>query len=158
MHDLGFENHNHTACVSSTLAVAEKHCRDNKLQFTKVRRRVLEILLQEHRAMGAYDVLTILSEEGLGSQPPVIYRALDFLGTQGFIHKIEKLNAYVACTHAGSAHSPTFMICRACGAVVEARTPIDALTQTAQELGFQIETTVVEVEGLCPNCQESRAA
>ncbi len=47
--------------------------------MTPVRRRVLEILLEKHRAMGAYDVLDRLAAEGFGNQPPVAYRALDFL-------------------------------------------------------------------------------
>ena len=52
-------------------------CHDKSLQFTPVRRRVLEILLAKHHAVGAYDILDELLDEGLGSQPPIAYRALD---------------------------------------------------------------------------------
>jgi Fur family zinc uptake transcriptional regulator len=69
----------------------ETHCTDEGLQLTKVRRRVLEILLLEQKALGAYDILSSLNAEGLGSQPPIAYRALDFLVTNGFAHKIEKI-------------------------------------------------------------------
>jgi Fur family zinc uptake transcriptional regulator len=41
--------------------------------------KTLEILLQDHRALGAYDILDRLRAAGFGSQPPVAYRALDFL-------------------------------------------------------------------------------
>lgn len=153
MPDIGFEHHDHAACVASALDAADGFCVENKVQLTPVRRRVLEILLREHRAMGAYDILALLSDEGLGSQPPVAYRALDFLQTHGFVHKIERLNAWLACTHPGASHSPVFLICRICGAVAESAMPARDLLNAAQTVGFRIETTVVEAEGLCPPCQ-----
>lgn len=155
MAPLGFEQHDHSTCISQAVNRADVACREAGLQFTPVRRRVLEILLADHRALGAYDILDILRNEGLGSQPPVAYRALDFLVQHGFAHKIEKLNAFVACGHAGEEHSPAFLICRNCGAVAEteALTKNGAIGRTAKAAGFQIERTVVEVEGLCPECQ-----
>ncbi len=157
---VGFEEHDHTSCIKDALASADAYCDENSLQFTKTRRRVLEILLMEHKALGAYDILAYLSDEGLGSQPPVVYRALEFLVANGFVHKIEKLNAYSACSHPGKSHSPVFMICRLCKNVVEAQTePVrSALTSTAKTAGFIIERTVVEVEGLCPSCQQGTPA
>ena len=98
---VGFQKHDHARCVRSGLAAAEAECRVRKLRLTPVRRRALELLLSEHRALGAYDLLARLSDEGLGSQPPVAYRALDFLVKAGFAHKIEALNAYLACAHLG---------------------------------------------------------
>lgn len=158
----GFARHDHAHCVSSALAVAESVCTARKLQFTPVRRRVLEILLEAHAAMGAYDVLARLDREGLGSKPPLAYRALSFLVEQSFVHRIERLNAYVACAHPGAAHSPAFMICRTCGTVAEAASdPATAddspLGQSAANAGFRIEQTVVEAQGLCPACQSSAA-
>lgn len=151
----GFASHDHDHCIADTMAAAEAHCAREKLQFTKVRRRVLELLLREHKALGAYQILERLGAEGLGSQPPVAYRALDFLGRIGFVHKIEKLNAYVACSQPGDTHAPAFMICRLCDAVAEATDCPDqgSLAQAAQTAGFTIEKTVVEAEGLCPDCR-----
>lgn len=155
----GFQSHDHHACISQALASAEAYCAQNKLKFTPVRRRVLEILLGQHRAMGAYDILPQLAEEGLGTQPPVIYRALDFLVSNGFAHKVEKLNAYIACSHPGAQHSPAFLICRACGTVAESsRSPVNELARVSREAGFTIERTVVEAEGLCPACQTADTA
>lgn len=135
------------------MAAAVASCAARGVQFTPVRRRVLEILLESHTAMGAYEVLDRLAAEGLGSKPPVAYRALAFLTDQGFAHRIERLNAFVACAHPGAAHDPAFMICRGCGAVAEAEgePPLGA---SAKAAGFVIEQTIVEAEGLCPGCQE----
>ena len=154
MQPIGFSRHDHARCIAGNLAQVEAQCRADGLQLTPVRRRVLEMLLHEHRALGAYDILDRLREEGLGSQPPVAYRALDFLVKHGFAHKIERLNAFVACAHPGHDHDPAFLICRKCDAVAEARgaTSEGQLGSSAREAGFQIERAVVEAEGVCPNC------
>ncbi len=151
---IGFEEHDHKACVAHALAAAEDRCIAEGLRLTPVRRKVLELLLREHRALGAYAILDLLRDAGFGSQPPVAYRALDFLAENGLVHKIERLNAFVACAHPGENHSPAFMICRLCDAVAEAHsTPAkDALGDAARAAGFQIEKTVVEAEGVCPSC------
>lgn len=146
-----FSRHDHAGCVAEAMRVAEARCATQKLQFTPLRRRVLELLLESHRALGAYDVLARLDAEGLGSQPPVAYRALGFLVDHGLAHKIERLNAFVACAHPESPHEPAFMICRGCRKVAEAETP--APLQEAEATGFRIERTVIEAEGLCATCQ-----
>jgi Fur family zinc uptake transcriptional regulator len=150
-----FDCHDHDACVSATLVRAETHCAAEKLNLTPVRRRALEILLREHRALGAYELLAHLAEAGLGNQPPVAYRALDFLVKAGLAHKIEGLNAYIACTHDGVDHAPAFLICRRCKSVAETETSHTAgrLNDAARATGFRIEHMVVEAQGLCPACQ-----
>ena len=90
---IGFARHDHSACIADTVAAVAARCAADGLQLTPVRRRVLEILLERHRALGAYEILDVLRDEGLGSQPPVAYRALEFLTKHGFAHRIERLNA-----------------------------------------------------------------
>lgn len=157
---LGFTHHDHEACVSDALRAAEARCAADGLRFTPVRRKVLEILLHEHRALGAYAILDRLREDGFGSQPPVAYRALDFLVANGLAHKIERLNAFVACVHPSHAHTPAFMICRLCDAVAETHSSParGSLGDAARATGFRIERTVVEAEGVCPVCIEKAEA
>ena len=121
---------------------------------------MLEILLQDHRALGAYAILDRLREDGFGSQPPVAYRALDFLVSNGLAHKIERLNAFIACSHPNDTHAPAFMICRLCNAVAETQSSSarGALGDAARATGFQIERTVVEAEGVCPACADEADA
>lgn len=159
MKAIGFAPHDHENCVSDSLSKAEMHCANNGLRLTPVRRRALEILLADHRALGAYDLLAVLAAEGLGAQPPVAYRALDFLVKARFAHKIEALNAYIACAHLGDCRTPAFLICRTCKSVAETDTPPaeGRLGDAARAAGFQIERTVVEAEGLCPACQKDAA-
>ncbi|GFE64699.1 ABC transporter ATP-binding protein [Litoreibacter roseus] len=139
------------------MARVEKHCAEKSLRLTKSRRRVLELLLSEHKALGAYDILAQLAAEGWNAQPPVAYRALDFLVKNGFAHKLERVNAYVACINPDADHLPSFMICRDCDAVAEARSPAHAraFKAAAEAAGFEIEKTVLEAQGLCPSCQSA---
>ena len=151
-----FETHDHAGCIENAMSAAEQCCASRGLRLTPVRRKVLEILLQEHVALGAYYILEHLRKEGFKSQPPVAYRALDFLVSNGFAHKVERLNAFIACSYPGESHSPAFMICRSCDVVAETHSaPLKGTFATAaRSAGFKVERTVVEAEGLCPECQE----
>ena len=148
-------DHDHQHCVSRVLRQVDAASDLKRLKLTPVRRRTLEILLESHRALGAYDLLDRLGAEGLGSRPVTAYRALGFLMKNGFVHKIERLNAYVACMHPSQSHHPAFMVCRACRAVAEAQAEPakGALGQAARAVGFVIEHTVVEAVGLCAACR-----
>ena len=151
---LTFQTHDHARCVSDNLSMVETACSDRGVRLTPIRRRVLEILLEEHRAIGAYDVLGRLAEDGLGSQPPVVYRALEFLVGQGFAHRVPGISAFIACGFPTEAHSPVFLICRSCKRVAEADpgTATDAIQETAAIHGFAVERASIEAEGLCDGC------
>lgn len=153
---LAFRSHDHSHCADGVLAEANALSEKQGVNLTPVRRRALEILLRSHRAMGAYEVLEQLAEDGFGKQPPVAYRALDFLVDNGLAHRIRRLNAFAACMCPGTAHRPAFFICHACNAVAEA--PADAvgraMDDAAKAIGFSVERMNVEAVGLCPACRE----
>lgn len=129
------------------------------MRLTPVRRRTLEILLEAHRALGAYEVLERLAEDGFRNQPPVVYRALEFLVEQGLAHRIRRLNAFAACMHPGEAHNPAFFICKTCNSVAESATDAvrAAMDDAARRIGFSIERTNIEALGQCPDCTEATA-
>ena len=140
--------------MENSIQQAEQYCQENGLNFTPVRRKVLEILLQKNTAIGAYEILDLLREAGFKNQPPVAYRALEFLVQNGFAHKIEQLNSFIGCTHPGKDHSPAFMICRNCDSVSEeeALTRNFSVSQIASKAGFTVEKAVIEARGLCHSC------
>lgn len=156
-----FAPHDHGRCRGEALAAAAAACAERRLRLTPARAFVLETLLESHKALTAYELLDRLAAAGLGSQPPVAYRALDFLVANGFAHRIERLGAFVACTHGGHAHSAGFLVCRGCRTVAE--TPVETavagpapgLAAEAEAAGFAVERTVVEAEGLCARCREA---
>ncbi|MBK5946594.1 Fur family transcriptional regulator [Rhodobacter veldkampii DSM 11550] len=151
---LAFAQHDHSHCAQALLLRAEAVADAAGARLTPVRRRTLEILLEAHRALGAYEVLDRLAADGFGKQPPVAYRALEFLVEHGLAHRIRRLNAFAACMHPGEVHAPAFLICRLCGAVAEAPAgPLRAaLDAKAAGLGFVVERANIEALGLCPAC------
>lgn len=150
-----FEAHDHGRCAASAIRRAEALAAERGLKLTPVRRRTLEILLEDHRALGAYDVLDRLAESGFSRQPPVAYRALEFLVDHGLAHRIARLNAFAACAHPGETHQPVFFICEACRTIAEAQSDRvrAAVADTARDLGFTVSRMGVEVVGRCPACE-----
>ena len=136
------------------LRQADQQCQERGVRFTPIRRRVLEMISGTPGGLKAYDLLDRLSDEHASARPPTVYRALDFLVGHGFAHKIERLNAFIACVHPSHSHTPAFMICRLCDAVAEAQSSParGALGDAARATGFRIERTVVEASGVCPAC------
>lgn len=157
--DNTFGVHNHAACQARVLDEAEDLLRQQGARLTPVRRRTLEILLESHSAMGAYEVLERLAESGFGRQPPVAYRALEFLVQHGLAHRLQRLNAFAACLHPAEDHAPVFLICRNCDKVAETNAPHvrSALSDAAASLKFVIERVTVEALGICPACSERAA-
>lgn len=155
-----FRPHDHAACRGRALASARGACAARGLRLTPARAFALEALLESHRAMTAYELLDRLRAAGLGSQPPVAYRALDFLVENGFAHRIERLGAYVACAGAEGPHPAAFLICRACRSVAETTLPEGApeLDRLAEAAGFAADRVTLEAEGLCAACRAAGAA
>lgn len=155
---LPYHPHNHSLCVDQALANARAICRKHEARLTPSRQRVLELIWQSHKPLGAYDMLAQLATAGHKAAPPTVYRALDFLQQNGLVHRIASLNAFTGCTHPGQ-HCGTFLICRSCGNVLElAATAINAaIKQVAGAEAFQVDQVTLEVTGLCPSCQSSSA-
>ena len=149
--------HDHDSCVSAAIATAEKLCRERGLRFTALRRRVLTLVWDSHKPIGAYDILDKLGGEGKAAAPPTVYRALDFLIEAGLVHRLDSLNAFIGCPDPARSHAGQFLICRRCRKVVELDDPeIDAVVaKKAERLGFTAVHQMLEVQGLCGNCVEA---
>ncbi len=149
--------HNHQVCVSAALSAAAKICDRRRIRLTPLRRRVLELVWGGHAPVGAYDILKHLSQEHEGAAPPTVYRALDFLLEQGFVHRIESLNAYVGCANPDRDHVGQFLICKACGSTAELHEQAidEAIALGADKRRFLVQRSTVEAHGLCPSCRTS---
>ena len=67
---LPYRPHNHQACVAQALSDAHAICRDENARLTPIRERVLELIWQSHKPLGAYDILAKLSSDGHNAAPP----------------------------------------------------------------------------------------
>lgn len=151
--------HDHDSCVSDAVTAATALCVTKGLRLTDLRKRVLELVWGSHRPIGAYALLDALRQEGLGSAPPTVYRALDFLLEHGLVHRIESLNAFVGCAHPGERHRGLFLICTSCRDALEIDDPkvTRIVSATAGERGFAVQDMTVEVAGICADCRRMAA-
>jgi len=146
--------HDHNLCIRDALGAAEALCARRGARLTDLRRRVLELVWQSHRPVGAYDLLARLGEGRDRAAPPTVYRALDFLMEQGLVHRIHSLNAFVGCPSAREGHAARFLICTACGEATEFEDESlqGDLARIAADRGFRIDGQVIELQGLCGRC------
>ena len=147
--------HDHKHCQSEALSNALDKCKSLGLRLTNTRRQVLEIIWESHNPMGAYEVLQQLQQQGHKPAPPTAYRALDFLLSAGLVHRIESLNAFVGCPSPEAVHLCQFYICDDCGHIAEVNNAkvAEALSSSAEQLGFASQQPVIEVHGLCQSCR-----
>lgn len=167
-HDHAHHCQVHHHDIEERLAEAVALCQNSEVRFTPLRQEVYRLILQSDRPMGAYDLMTALQDGRFAEQeqagksskkaniaPPTIYRSLDFLLSQGLIHQLNSINAYVPCCHPRARHSSAFLICQNCKSVQEySDLPIDGLIDKCQaDTGFGIQKSIIELQGLCRACQ-----
>ncbi len=144
--------------IARQLDQAGEACAARGGRLTDIRRSVLALIIGSGGPVGAYALLDQLKAERANAAPVTVYRALDFLMENGLIHKIERLNAFVACTESGDhehhEHSVQFLICRKCGTVAEMEDHgiAAAVSKAAGKTGFRPDHATVEVEGTCGSC------
>jgi Fur family transcriptional regulator, zinc uptake regulator len=150
-----------TPATLAKLDHAAALCERRSTRLTELRRLVLGLILDAQAPTGAYDLLELLRSHRGAAAPPTVYRALDFLQEQGFVHRIERLSAFVGCIDAGAHdshdhhHAAQFLICRSCGQATELddHALAHALVHAAEAVGFKVTSATIEAEGTCAKCR-----
>jgi len=124
--------------------------------LTKNQTLVMGALTRSKGPLSAYTILDQLRDNGFRA-PLQVYRALDKLVEFGLVHRLESLNAFVACRHPGCDGDDTiaFMICEKCGQVNEItdNALANRLKLLAGEASFALKKTTIELRGICRTCQ-----
>jgi Fur family zinc uptake transcriptional regulator len=148
--------------IGDRLALAQALCSERGARLTPLRRNVLKLLLESSGPIGAYQLVDALKRK-VGSArpvaPPTVYRALDFLTTQGLVAKIESRNTYVSCTHPERNQDCIFLICSGCGTSAELDDGRieNRLVESAEQIGFLVKRRVIEVHGTCADCSATKS-
>ena len=126
------------------------------LSLTTLRRQVYELVLGARRPIGAYELLGALEPQRGRVPPTTVYRALDFLVENGFIHRIESKNAFFACCQIGQSHQSQFLICEECGHALEipGSELAKKLSHSGPARGFEVHRQVIELSGICGDCKQ----
>ena len=123
--------------------------------LTKNQGLVLGTLAHSEAPLSAYDILDRLRGDGLKA-PLQVYRALDKLVERGLAHRLESLNAFVACAdeHCHRKGMIAFAICESCGKVDEFADSVieQRLGDWAAAKGFKVARTTMEMRGECEAC------
>ncbi len=154
--------------VIERLEAAKTQCRLRGVRFTPLRQQIYALILQANKPIGAYDLITELQQVRTTASaddekapvrknvaPPTVYRSLEFLLSEGLIHQLTSINAYVPCCHPRAEHTAAFLICEACQRVQECSSlPVQEIMSFAeQDAGFMVSRSVIEISGRCQSCQ-----
>ena len=153
------DEHDHHRCAAELMARAERACLRHNARLTSLRRDVLGAVGESHCAAGAYEIIERMARSGPRPAPISIYRALEFLGDLGLVHRIESRNAFVACNRLHEAGRAVLMLCEHCGTVdeLEAASVFDRLEHLSSAEGFETRRAVIELAGLCASCKGTAA-
>ena len=149
------DGHDHSACVVSAQARAERAFQGAGLRMTPLRAQVFEQVSASHGAIGANDILARIAAQGKRLAPISVYRALDALVAAGVVHRLESRNAFFACHQAHASQRPYLvLVCSGCGRVAEApaQQVREAIDNAVRAVEFAFEGSLVEVTGRCGTC------
>lgn len=122
---------------------------------------VQDVLSESAKPLGAYEILEKVKAKGING-PPTVYRALAKLIKLGIAHRIASTHAYVMCSHGQEHHEESiiFAVCNSCENVDEIpnKDLHNALDSVRVNNGFMIENEIVEITGICRNCNEQKGA
>ena len=153
-HDLhGVHDHEN---IEQRIQEAEELCLQEGVRLTPLRKEVLSLILNANAPIGAYDLLAkIKGKSERPAAPPTVYRTLDFLLEQGFVHRLTSINAFIPCCHPREGHQAAFLICQKCHSVKETSTHglFDALASLSAQGQFKAQHSIIEISGLCQKCQ-----
>ena len=122
----------------------------------EIQAEVLRILREQNGALSAYNILEELQKDKPRLAPQTIYRALTALTEHGRVHRLESLNAFVACKCDHHKYASILSICNYCGVVEEHISPdlLNSLSQVARKTGFTPTRHIIELHGLCSACTD----
>lgn len=146
--------HHHAHNAKGFVREVASACEARGLRLTEIRLQVLELIAAAGKPVKAYDLLDKLKNDRSNAAPPTVYRALDFLIDNGFIHKLESINAYVGCHHPSVVHQVPFLICDECESATEIcdERVASLLSEQAKSFGFRARAQTLEVHGVCKRC------
>lgn len=130
-------------------------CSAKQIRLTPQRLDVLKALVEIGKATGAYPLLEKLKPSHPKLTIASTYRILDFWAEQGLVHKVNGLNAYIACNDPHDHHAHVLMFCDQCNKTVEVcdhKAGFDAAATVSAQGFKQASTQVVEFRGTCEDC------
>ena len=139
---------------SITLNKVQELCKLRDLNLTPSRAQIMNALINFGSPKTAYQILEYIHQTDPATKPATIYRALNFLCSNHFAHRIETDNTYIACDGNETSHVAQFLICINCSQAIEfhSHKATTEISKRAKQEGFKITEEIVEAKGFCHNC------
>jgi Fur family zinc uptake transcriptional regulator len=154
------KHHHHEHAGQSLAQAAQNTLERSGERWTDMRGAIFSALASHARPASAYDIADqVSSARGKRVAPNSVYRILDLFVGNNLALRVESANAYLANPHPGCQHDCIFLVCDGCGSATHLDD--DALTQKvrtiANDNAFRPDRPIIEVRGLCNECQLARA-
>lgn len=139
---------------------AEYICLSEGVKFTPKRKEIFRVMLDEKKALSAYEIAAILKQNTNANVPVMsVYRTLDLLEQRGLVHKITSINRYSVCSHISCEHKhvmPRLAVCLECQSVDEVASNSSikrSIYKGLKEIDFELQSQQLELVGLCVKCR-----
>ena len=142
---------NHASFISNAKSRFESHLKSKGKSLGRNDEPILSLLLANHRAFGAYEIVEQLSKMGKRVQAIQVYRSLEKLIEFGAVHKLRTKNAFVACFEDGVCNSQQFFICDV-GSEIQSQTLDNTIQDAARKRDFSVKLPSIEILGVCSEC------
>jgi Fur family zinc uptake transcriptional regulator len=146
--------------LDKIITKAESNCIESGGKLTAKRKSILTVLLSADMPLSAYEIAEHYKDTFSETIPVMsVYRMLDFLMQENFVHKLSLTNKYIACSHIACDHEhqiPQFLMCDECLNVKEVGIKndiIEALQNSVESADFYLNSPQIEFHGICKDCR-----
>lgn len=128
------------------------------VKITSLRKDILEIISKSKNPISAYTILGLLKKLRPGSEPPTVYRVIDYFLEKKVIHKIDSENTYIMCSHLNELtkkNHGVLLTCLKCNSSEEVYEEnfFHALELMTKRKQFKIDCSIIQVKGICSDCK-----
>ncbi len=135
-----------------TVALREQHIR-----LTRPRRAIIHWIASQTTVFSAEALAVAVSTPLARAGRSTVYRMVDQLREQGWLTRVQTERGLYAYSRTILGHHH-HAICTRCGATLLIRgcAALDELYSLLSEYGFVVRHHLIELTGLCRNCQQQR--
>jgi len=152
------KHHHNEFSGTSLREEAQKVLEERSEQWTQMRATIFDALADQQKPVSAYDIADAVSAaRGKRVAPNSVYRILDLFVASNLAIRIESANAYIVNAHPGCVHDCIFLVCTHCSRAIHIDD--DSITANVRDRAaaenFIAERPIIEVQGMCTDCQKA---
>lgn len=129
--------------------------KDNKIQVTKTRLQILNIIDEEKKPLTATEINKIVEEKNYNIRLSTIYRNLKFFTKNEILRQLNFYSDEKRYEMLEENHHQ-HLICIKCGEILPIKCPLANFEkEIEEETNYIIKNHDMEMYGICPECQKN---